>query len=166
MNDWCCLTTAIIREFLFHSWVSKLRQKHNLFVFFSHPNIFVLTVSIYIIKSTSKIHPPATSSVTGSSGWTNLPSKQPFLKLWHRFTDALLDGDVVTAGYSELIVMVKSPVWDVLSFVTWFNILLEVAVRRWVICGCGHKGMSTNKSQVGVVFHQCSVDTEGSKVCQ
>ncbi len=31
----------------------------------------------------------------------------------------------------ELIVMFKKPVWDYLSFVTWFIILLDVAIRRW-----------------------------------
>ncbi len=32
---------------------------------------------------------------------------------------------------SELIVMLKKPVWDDLSFVTWCIILLEVTIRRW-----------------------------------
>ena len=53
-------------------------------------------------------------------------------------------------GYSELIVMFKKPVLDHLSFVTWFMILLEVAIRRWV--HCGHKGMVmvSNNTQVGI----------------
>ncbi len=41
--------------------------------------------------------------------------------------------------------MFKKPVWDDLSFVTWYIILLDVAIRRWV--HCSHKGMDMVGSQ-------------------
>ncbi len=62
--------------------------------------------------------------------------------------------------------MFKKPVWDDLSFVTWYIILLEVAIRRWV--HCSHKGMDmvSNNTQVAVVFKWCSIRTKGPKTCQ
>jgi len=46
----------------------------------------------------------------------------------------------------------KKPVWDDLSFVTWYVILLKVAIRRWV--HCGHKGVDmVSKQYLGRLWH-------------
>lgn len=51
-------------------------------------------------------------------------------------------------SYSELIVMYKKPVWDDLSVVIWYVIRLDLAIKRWTLCG--HKGteMVSNNTKV------------------
>ncbi len=64
--------------------------------------------------------------------------------------------------------MFKKPVWDDLSFLTWWSsiILLEVAIRRWYTVVIKGWTWSATILREAVVFKRCSIGTKEPKVCQ
>ena len=79
---------------------------------------------------------------------------------------AVLDWDLVTVEASELILILKKPVWDYLSFVKWCIILLEVAIRRWSTVVIKGWTWSATILRYSVVFQQFPVGAKGNQVCE
>lgn len=63
-------------------------------------------------------------------------------------------------GHSEPIIVFWKPLWEDLSIVSWFIILLEVAIRRWVHCDHKETDMVSNNSEEE--WKWCSVGTKPS----